>query len=87
MCVDELKFSRLIVNNFSGNMLFEVGIILETLYGLNSLLLCWFIYLKIFLVYQFLCLFEIFYAMVLNRTLSEVNQTEKHKHLYRIVQT
>jgi hypothetical protein len=49
--------------------------------------LLWFLYLKGFILYQWLCCFQWVCMIVLHRTFREINNTEKYRRLYRIVQT
>jgi hypothetical protein len=50
-------------------------------------MLAWFVFLKVFLIYQFFCCFQWVAMMVLQRTYREINNTEKYKRLYRVVKT
>jgi hypothetical protein len=44
-------------------------------------------YLKLFVAYQFCCLFQWGYMLVLNRTYREANYSERYPRLYQIGQT
>jgi hypothetical protein len=85
--VTHLKLGSLFILNFSSSYFFGNAAILDELYNNDKLLLAWFIFLKLFLLYQFFCLFQWVAMMVLGRTYREINNTEKYKRLYRVVKT
>jgi hypothetical protein len=58
----------LVILNFSSSHFFGNAAIIEQLYKTDILMFVWFIFLKVFLLYQFFCLFQWVAMMVLSRT-------------------
>ncbi len=86
--ITHLKLTNLLVFNFSSSSFFSFAAIIDELVSSsNWLVLGWFLFLKVFLLYQFFCLFQWASMMVLYRTYREINNTEKYKRLYRVVKT
>jgi hypothetical protein len=65
----------LLLLNFSNNLFFGNAAIIDELLNTNLTLLVWFIFVKIFLIYQFFCLFQWLSMLILNRTHREINNT------------
>ena len=86
--VDYLKVHSLKILTFSTNFLFGNAAILDYLVQNEKYyLLALFAYLKFFLLYQFCCVFQWIYMLVLSRTYREANYSERYTKLYKISRT
>ena len=85
---NNLNVQYLNVLTFSDSIFFRNAAIMDHLMSNEEyflLLIFW--YLKMFIVYQFLCLFQWLYMLVLGRSYQEVNHSERFSKLYRIGRT
>lgn len=82
---DTLQVGSLNILAMSNNVFFGNAAIVDSMLDSSQyVLLALFVYLKVFMVYQFCCLFQWAYMLVLNRTYREANQTERYTRLYLI---
>lgn len=73
---DSLKVGNLKILAYSSNFFFGNAAVVEELCNSQEYLLLFvFLFLKLFMVYQFCCLFQWMYMLVLNRTYQEANHT------------
>jgi ABC-type protease/lipase transport system fused ATPase/permease subunit len=85
---DSLKIGNLKLMAFSSNFFFGNAAVIDELFSSEEYpTLGVFLYLKIFMIYQFFCVFQWLYMLVLNRTYQEANHSERYVRLYRIGKT
>ena len=83
--VTHLKLGNFLILTFSTNFFFGSAAILDELLA-DKMLLGWFIFLKVFLLYQFFVCFQWLCMLVQLRTHREINNTHNYPRLYEIVQ-
>ena len=82
---DSFKLGSLNVFVFSDSLFFSNAAIIDRLVSSSSYFqLGAFVYLKLLMIYQFFCLFQWLYMLVLSRSYQEVNHSERYVPLYRI---
>lgn len=79
--VTQLKLSNFLILTFSTNFFFGNAAIIDELLA-DKLLLSWFIFLKVFLIYQFFVCFQWLCMLVQLRTHREINNTQNYPKLY-----
>jgi hypothetical protein len=88
LLVDGLTASNFKLLHFSTSSFFSNAALVEWLYSRAAYIyLLLFLYVKIFLIYQCLCMFQWIYMMVLKRTYNEVNHSERYTRFFRIGKT
>ena len=88
MLYTSLQVHSLKILTFSSSILFGNAAIVDYLWASGDYFtLAIFVYLKIFLIYQFLCLFQWVYMLVLSRSYQEANHSERYTRLYKICRT